>query len=287
VNIEPLKRIMVPLDFSPVTDPIIEFAGMLALKHNAELLLLHVIEESIVEHVASGYNAEALVSELEDKAKEKMTIYREKLSSMNVKATIYSDYIIGDPASVIAHIAGEENVSEVLITSKGWGLKRLIPLGSTARLVINMSPVPVIRVKAVKDDGIVKVIGDPERLFDNILVSIIPGFSETAINYILNLAIKNRSKITLVYVDEGNGNLEFINDLASLFRDNNIDVDRIILKGIPYKRIINVAEQLDVTSVIIERRIKHGLREILMGSTFSNLANKLNKPLVIVPESMH
>ncbi len=279
----PLTRIMVPVDFSEVSAPLVEYAGRLASRYGSEVVLIHVIEEGIVEHVASGYNVEALVRDLEEHARSRMEELADILRGSGVSVTIYPEMPIGDPAAVISHIAGEEGVSEVLIASKGWGIKRLIPLGSTARLLIKLSPVPVIRLKAVKADDRVDLLGATEDLFNRMLVAVKPGYGEALRDYLPALAEKVKPEITLVYIEEEEHSMDFARELEDVLKARGASVSSMMLSGKPYQRIIEAAEHLEASIVVIERSVREGLRELFMGSTMVNLANKLNKPLMVLP----
>ncbi|MEB3860630.1 MAG: universal stress protein [Desulfurococcales archaeon] len=287
VHQDPLTRILLPLDFSRVSEPLLDFATKLAIKYSSELLLVHVIEESIVEHVAAGYDVTGFVEELEEKARAKLEQYADKARSQGARARVYENMVVGDPAAVIANIASEEGASEILTASKGWGIRRLIPLGSTVRLLAALSPVPLIRLKAVKEGEEVKVLGSPEEVFSHILVAVDTTVTSATVEYAASLAAKTRARITVVHVIENRGeadDLKFVDEVVSEISSRGIEVSRVIVSGKPYKRIIEVSSQLEASSILVERRVmSHVLRELLLGSTLVNLLNKASKPVIVVP----
>ncbi|MCE4602323.1 MAG: universal stress protein [Desulfurococcales archaeon] len=284
---EPLSRILLPLDFSRVSDALLDFAVKLASKYSSEILLVHVIEESVVEHVAAGYDVSGFVDELEEKAKAKLGQYADKARSQGIRARIYENMIVGDPAAVISNIASEEGASEILAASKGWGIRRLIPLGSTVRLLAALSPIPLIRLKTVKEGDNVKILGDPEEMFSHILMGVDSTVSKGTIEYTASLAAKTGARVTVVHVieDRGDtGDLGFVDDVVSRISGAGVEVSRVIVSGKPYKRIIEVSNQLEANSILVERRVERQvLREVLLGSTLVNLLNKANKPVIVVP----
>ncbi len=285
MHIEPLTRILVPLDLSKVSEVLVDFSSRLAMKYDSEILLMHVIEESVVEHVAAGYDVSGWVKELEQKAREKLSKYAEAVREKGVRVRIYGEIPVGDPAAVIAHIADEENVSEILVASKGWGIKRIIPVGSTARLLAGISPVPLLRLKAVRKDGRIEVLGDPDTLFSNILLAVDRDYSDNVVEYVGKVASRSGGTVTVLHVVEGDYDIGFIDSIVEMLKAMGVGVGRMVLSGKPYKRIIEVSSHIDASLVVIERKVEDHpvLREILFGSVMSNLLGKLEKPLCIIP----
>lgn len=285
VRVEPLTRILVPLDLSKVSDALVDFSSRLALKYDSEILLVHVIEEGVIEHVAAGYDVSGWVKELEEKAREKLSRYAEAVRERGVRVRVYGEIPVGDPAAVIAHIAGEENVSEILVASKGWGIKRIIPIGSTARLLAGISPVPLVRLKAVRREGRIEVLGDPDTLYSNILLAVDRDYSDNVVEYVGKVASRSGGTVTVLHVVEGDYDIGFIDSIVERLKNMDVGVSRMVLSGKPYKRIIEVSSHIDASLVAIERKVEDHpvLREILFGSVMSNLLGKLEKPLCIIP----
>jgi len=272
---KPLTRIMVPVDFSTVSSPLVEYAGKLALRYGSEVILIHVIEEGIVEHVASGYNVEALVRDLEEHARSRLEELADILRSIGVNVTIYPDMPIGDPAAVVSHVAGEEGVSEILIASKGWGIKRLIPLGSTARLLVKLSPVPVIRLKAVKTDDRINLLGAVEDLFRRMLVAVKPGYGEAFKSYLLALAENVKPDITLVYIEEEESRLE-----EEYYRLDG-EAKRLMDEVKVLEEELNALEsvRLKIRAGLAARRILEKLQEALYRRSLILLENEMSRIL--------
>ncbi len=282
---EPLSRFLVPVDLSKVSKPLVEYAANLALRYNADMVIAHVIEEAIIEHVAAGYNVTALREHLEDAARKKMSELARIVSDRGVHVEVYDNIEVGDPAPIISMIAEEVGASEILVASKGWGIKRLIPLGSTAALLAKISRVPVIRLKAARQYDKITIIAKDDP-FKEIIVAVNDETTVDMINYVIKLAAKAKP---VVYVT--NASLEdrektraIMDEIANkLMQLEGVNVNRIHLEGDLSRKITILAEQVDAGTVIIKRRAEERLSEIILGTIVDSLIRRLPRPLLVYP----
>lgn len=131
------SRILVPLDFSKESmkaiEQIQEFKGIIQ-----EVLLLHVMDD---------IKDMDLLCEQREEAKEKLRRIKKRL------AGIESHYLIveGIPSDEIVKLAGIEDVTMIILTSRGKGDLVDLILGNTAENVLRKTKKPVLIIPANKE----------------------------------------------------------------------------------------------------------------------------------------
>lgn len=281
--VEPLTRILVPVDFSPVTKPLVDLAASISSQYSSEIVLMHVIEESIVDHVSAGYNVTLLVESLVEESKKKL----EELSAYALekgaaRVSVYQEIPIADPAPAIAGVASEVRASEILVASKGWGLSRLFSLGSTGRLVVKLSPVPVIFVKAMKENDAVKLLLRDGKLFGTLLYAIKHDYTMPSLEYLMKLASLTKSRVTIIHIPES-GSTEFLSDVERRLSYSAIEVEVVEVKGRAHDAILRYARAIGANAIYLERRVHQGPRSIFLGSVLDRVLNAAEVPVIVHP----
>lgn len=282
---EPLSRFLVPVDLSKVSRPLVEYAASLAARYDADIVISHVIEEAIIEHVAAGYNVTALREHLEEAARKKMNELARIASDRGVHVEVYDNIEVGDPAPVLSMIAEEVGASEILVASKGWGIKRLIPLGSTAALLAKISRVPVIRLKAARQHDKIAIIAKDDP-FKDVIVAVNDETTSGMIDYVVRLAAKAKPVvyITNASLEDKEKTRAIMDEIADkLTRIEDVKVNRVHLEGDLSRKITILAEHVDAGIVIIKRRTEERLSEIILGTIVDSLIRRLPRPILVYP----
>jgi universal stress protein A len=138
-----LKRILVPIDFSKISQKALEYAVPLAKQFEAKITLLHVIEPlpypMDLTYVSMGesFPIEPLEKELNTLAKK--TIEPQLLKEVIVQ--------VGTAFEVIINVARDCEADLIVITTHGHtGLKHVF-MGSTAERVVRHASCPVFVVR--------------------------------------------------------------------------------------------------------------------------------------------
>lgn len=157
VENQDINTILVAVDFTPFSEEALCFAGKLADKLEAQLIVLHVIHdpsEAPGFYVKKGKDKDFL-STMEDVANEMMEEFLNKMrrdypnQEPIQKATPLM--VTGTPATRIVEIAEKKQASMIVIGSHGrTGLSHLL-IGSKAERVVQLSNVPVTVVKPSKE----------------------------------------------------------------------------------------------------------------------------------------
>lgn len=144
---KPIDKILIAVDFSENSDYAFEYALTLAKQFNAEMTLMHVINEPVdlrgfyVPHISF----EQLEKEIEDGAFKMMEKFcSARLSEFsNYKTAIVS----GIPYEEIIRKAEEAGASLIVLGTHGrTGLDHLI-FGSTAERVVRSASCPVLTIR--------------------------------------------------------------------------------------------------------------------------------------------
>ena len=280
---EAFARTLLPLDFSPASEAVLDVAAYISVRFGSEIVLAHVIEESLIEHAASGYNVSGLLESIEEEARRKLETYRDRLEESGARVSIHREMPVADPAVAISSIASEEGVSEVLIVNKGWGWRRLVPFGSTAKLVIASSPKPVIVVKAVKVEKKI-VLEWPEKPFELILAALAPDSRREMIEYVASIGEKAGSEVILLHVGEEEPREPgIISQAHDILKERGVVAKKMIVAGKPHARIVEIAEQLGVSSIALGRSVRARLANIVFGSTLYRVVAEARIPVIVHP----
>lgn len=137
-----MNHIMMAMDVSPVSDRAFERAWQLAQAHDAELTVMHVIDEQILNYDDDYGMEERLIANVEAKLKRHWARFP-KAKAERIHLVVK----VGSPWEDIIARAKKNNVDLMVL-----GLHRVNPLkdvfiGTTAERIIRHSHVPVLVVK--------------------------------------------------------------------------------------------------------------------------------------------
>ena len=145
--------LLVAVDFSPFSEEALFFAGQLAEKLKARLLVLHVIHDPAE---APGFYAQKgkkkkFLKSMEEAAEEMMEefllkmhqAYPDQVPIKKAKPLL----VVGTPVTRIVEVAEKKQVDMIIIGSHGrTGLAHLL-IGSKVQRVVQLSSIPVTVVK--------------------------------------------------------------------------------------------------------------------------------------------
>ena len=138
-----LKRILVPVDFSPTSDAALRYGIELARRFTARLYLLNVPE-----HPGEAAEAEypiGIFETMQNAAHDRLwhLLSEEEARELRPECAMRS----GDPADAIVRYAHEHDVDVIVMGTRGReGVARVL-LGSVAEKVVRRAPCPVLTVR--------------------------------------------------------------------------------------------------------------------------------------------
>lgn len=139
-----INRILVPVDFTPASRRLLQFAVTFARQFRASLQLLHVVDHMSVP-TRLGYMASRMQLIVTESGTRQLADWAARFVPQNLQAGQIVRF--GAPYEVINRTAGREQADLILIATHGRrGLKHLL-LGSTAERVVRHAPCPVLVVR--------------------------------------------------------------------------------------------------------------------------------------------
>ena len=273
-----MNKIIVPIDFSEHSEYALEAAAIIAQKHDAEIMALHMLEisDAILTHASGEQQSKAF--------------FLLKLAEKRFEDFLHKDYLEGIKVSpIVKHfkvfsevndVAKEQNADLIVMGSHGASGVKEFFVGSNTEKVVRHSEIPVLVIKHNP------ILMD----FENVVFAC--DFSEESV-----AAYKNAremfdiigSKIHLVYVNlpnigfrstpemekrvgefmkKANGNLEKMNEVAYVS-------DYSVEQG-----IINYANVVGADLIAIATHGRTGLAHFFEGSISEDLANHSTLPVM-------
>ena len=144
--LERMNTVLVPVDFSDDSKEALRFAKEIAMLHNAEIELVHVVEQrSYPEFYEEKIRAIYYEADLESAVIKQLTGLNNMVEGPvdNIRYKM----LHGNPAKEIVDYAAQRKDAMIVIATQGLtGLDRTL-MGSVAERVVRLAPVPVITVK--------------------------------------------------------------------------------------------------------------------------------------------
>lgn len=209
LNKGPVMKILVPSDFSEISNNAAIYAAKFAKKVNAEIILFHIVH---FEHPPMVQVSEAVEQKIENirlsNASKDCVLLVNDLKSKVKGVQISFKVVTGFPiADVIENYATTNQIDLIIMGTKGASGLAKVLFGSNAVAVINKSSIPVITVPESSHFNNVKLIvyaSDLDKMQSEIK-KIIPlaKLFDASINILHVLPSESRKKIDTVSVVNG------------------------------------------------------------------------------------
>lgn len=141
-----VRTILVPIDFSPNAQAVLEWAAHLAEEHQSRLVLLHVYHLPVdFQQLEGAYLPPDFWTQVKSDAAENLERAAAPIRARGIAVeTVVRE---GYPATAIEEEARARHADLVVIGTRGHtGVKHLL-LGSVAERVVQKAPCPVLAVK--------------------------------------------------------------------------------------------------------------------------------------------
>ena len=151
---EPIKKIMVAVDFTAYSEELLSYAARITEIMNAELIVANIINRRDVEAVgtvaAMGYevDSEHYVSGIKQERRQSLDRILQKISFPAAK--VRAIFKIGQPADELLKIVIQENIDLVVMGIKGRSELEHFLVGSLAEKLFRRSPVPILSFRDQK-----------------------------------------------------------------------------------------------------------------------------------------
>jgi nucleotide-binding universal stress UspA family protein len=270
----PVRKILAPTDFSSAADRSLETAAALGTCFGAELILLHVIEES-----AYPYPAPPLPDD-RDAAKAKLDQVVQGLRARLLNATpLLREGVAWEE---ICACASRAPADLVVIGSQGrHGLPRLM-LGSVAERVVRFAAVPVLTVHP--SDQVAILAGGMDR-FRHVLTSTdFSVASQRGVDVAAELAVELDAALTVVHVGEPPLRAQ-LDELVASLRARLPRVEGVWREGVVWQAILDVAKERRADLIVLSTHGRRGYSRLFLGSVAEKIVRLSHVPVLTVGES--
>jgi nucleotide-binding universal stress UspA family protein len=141
-----LKKILVPIDFSKISETALPWTGALAAPSNAEVILLHVVQKYPIDYVLGRELMDKTITPLMKQSEaelKEMAARLRKATGPKISAVVSA----GQPFKEICSAAKRLGADLIALTTHGYTGVRRIWLGSTAERVVRHAHCPVLVVR--------------------------------------------------------------------------------------------------------------------------------------------
>ncbi len=281
------EKVLFPTDFSDYAQKTFEcIAGIPGIK---EVVLLHVVDASRPSKHGWMYG-----QHVED-AKIRLEEQKEHLERLGLKAKVQVDVMTGgDISHSILGTADKENVSLIAMNARGRSLIKGLLLGSTALGVMRHSKTHVLLMRHKLAEGLEgeKFEKFCSHIFSKVLcptdfsertdetISFVKGLEEIKDMVLVHVVNRGETEKEIeTNVEEAKKKLE---DKKEGLVTAGFDVKYHVRVGNPAEEICSVADGEDVSLIAMGRRGKGWFRELLVGSTTSDVVKSAKMPVLVV-----
>lgn len=140
-----VRKILVPVDFSPASLGALAHARELARAADAELIIMHALEVPVLPMGDVPYFSLDGLDLLESGERKRLAdlVHAQAAAGLRVRGCFH----VGPASQTIVEAAKAEQADLIVIGSHGRGALARMFLGSVAERVLRSSPVPVLTVR--------------------------------------------------------------------------------------------------------------------------------------------
>ena len=272
-----MKKIIIPVDFSPHSEYALETAAALAKHHNSELIVMHMLElsESIFSASSSDRNEETAFMLMVANKQFESFLDKPYLEDIAVTPMIKHHKVLKEVSEVAQH----EKADLIVMGSRGHSNHDGLFTGSNTEKVVRYSELPVLVVKSKP----VSVNFNSIVLATDFLEESIP-----AVKGALELLNELAQKVTLLHVNLPNLSFlstdeidkrvsEFLS--VSELDNNNLNIAYIADHNVE-DGVLNYAKRQNADAIAMITHGRTGLSHFFGGSISEDLVNHANLPVV-------
>ncbi|RUM58618.1 MAG: hypothetical protein DSY60_01405 [Persephonella sp.] len=288
----PFKKILVGIDFSNITESVINSALFFGKIFNSEVCLLHVIEPPIIaiyEDPFLSIDNKEVVIELEEllveKFKKELEKFKIRFDEAGVKTTVAVE--VGNIVDTILDYAETNSFDLITVGSHSEGLLERLILGSITERVLNKTKISTLVVK-----------GEPIKKIDRILCGydFLPN-SIKALETALEIAEITKAEVEVLHAEYD----AWISHLTSVYEEvykkkenllkslekeinerHNINIKTKIERGAPEKVILKEIKGFNPDITVLGKRKIKDLERVLIGTVAMKVVKNSPKSVLIV-----
>lgn len=300
------QRILVPLDGSDASERAIPLARILAVRHGAELHLVHVLSDS------PDYAHRMPQDDLDwqSRAREQALAYLEGVAEElrgGGAPEVSGSVLGGTVADALEEYRDEHDLDLVVMTTHGEGGFRRWWLGSVADRLLRRTPVPLLLLRPWDETG--DLLRGRER-FEHLVVPLDGSTdAEAALDHAVPFAEAFRARVSLVravppgfdfgrfrgepVVSVASGLVEeardeartYLEEVAEEVRDRLGDdapvVDVAVLEGAPAEAILDFRRESGADLLAVATHGRGGFARVVLGSVADKVVRGSVVPVLV------
>ncbi len=270
------KKIIVPVDFSAFSQYPLETAMHFAQLKQAEIVLLHVLEEpSLPLRLISSTDME----DMRERAQKLMSQLTSKLGASEVEVSTMIK--VGKPHKAIVEAAKEISAWAIFMSTHGASGIQEYLVGSNASRVIRAASCPVISFRNPH----------PRDSFRNILLPLdLTKETREKIAFAVEFSEYFGAKINVISVlqttdvEIRNRLQQQLDKVEEFFMNKEIEVSaRLLLSEAPISDVVvKYGEEIGADLLMIMTQQELKIKEHFMGSTAEHIVNHSNIPVISI-----
>ena len=287
-----MKRILVPLDGSKLSEKVLPQVELLAKQSNAEVILLRVVP-------FSWPNEFLHVREMGDKLDKEASDYLFTINAKLVEKGISGECCVheGSVPEIVCDFAKENGIDLIAMSTHGRrGVKRWA-LGSVADKVIQTSSVPVLLYRITGEK-----VTSPH--YKNILIPVDGShFSENVFPQARYLVELFKAKVWFLHVidthlvesftalkdniieDDGKSieNIQnYFSTIEKRVKETQVAYELVIKKGNPAETICDFAKENEIDLIAMSTHGRGGIARWALGSVADKVVQSSSKPVLLI-----
>jgi nucleotide-binding universal stress UspA family protein len=277
-----MKKILVPTDFSKPAQNAIDVAADIARKANAQLILLHVVEEASGTSfnitgevdVSGGWEDKLFTMKLIEKSRKQMTKLFEDVKATGVK--VKQELRVGTAFHGMRDIITEQKVDLVVMGTAGHSKLEEMIIGTNTEKVIRHSKCPVLTVHKKPSTTEFKNIvyatsmSKDEEVFSRIVRSTQQMYDSTVHLVRINTPGNfQRDAVVKKYMQDFAKKLQLKNFTINIFNDLTEE-----------EGIIYFADSLNADLIAMATHGRTGFAHVLAGSIAEEVVSHSKRPVL-------
>jgi nucleotide-binding universal stress UspA family protein len=275
-----IKKILVPVDFSPVSLNALETAIAICKRQHAILTVIHVVENTYVLFPPEAGNAAGtILPELLKSANESLNDLAKKLRTEN---DLVVNHIVqsGNPADEICRWAHHKEIDLIVMGTHGVSGLREFFMGSNAYRVVKNSPCPVITIPGDNQWLDFKKILFPIRLVHNALEKydiVRPIIRKNGSSLLISGIVKRTNPTGL---SEMKTIVESVK--KKLSEDDVICGSEVHFCDNVAKQVIEISETEKPDLIVITATLDTSLKDFFLGPYTQDIVNHAKYPVLSI-----
>ncbi len=263
------NNILVPIDFSEISENALNHAVKVAKIYSNEITLLYIMEESFLSGLFSAGNNEVMVDAIKAKVAQKAS---DLATSTGLKVNFAVEK--GKVYKAIAELANSQNFDSIIMGSSGAsGLEQII--GSNASRTIQYSEVPVVVVKVnpIGAQGYKKIVMPIDLSIE----------SRQKVEWAIHLGKKFDSEVHVVYSHSSD---EYLSKRIAL--NINLVKHQLEESGVRYilhdlkdnlldnfaNEVLQYSDAVNADLILVMTHTEKGISDMLIGTLTQQIVNR-------------